>query len=166
MTPITLVVPAARGAVELVEHAYERLSRDSAAPLPPLEYKRAGSFLKIKVECPSTMSAYDVLLWTLVAVNLWCLNTGDYPSLFESGVVFAEEPQGQEEWLSIPALYEQGSGDCEDLSCAFIAERLNSGRSAEPEKLWRRKPQGGKAVHIVAKTPEGIVDVSSLLGMR
>jgi hypothetical protein len=49
---------------------------------------------------------------------------GTMPPLYESGVVYRNEPRGRDVWQSAIELYGHGEGDCEDLTASFCAERL------------------------------------------
>src|ERR1700680_1259210 len=70
----------------------------------------------------------QIALEALTKINEWHLQNGldngnPFPRLYSSGVIYEEEPPGQEDWLDIPTLYKLQKGDCEDLGCALTAER-------------------------------------------
>jgi hypothetical protein len=44
------------------------------------------------------------------------------PRLYESGVVYEEEPPGRDEWQDTPDTIARRNGDCEDLACWRMAE--------------------------------------------
>jgi hypothetical protein len=92
----------------------------------------------------------------------------EVPLLFKSGVRYAEEPPGQEDWQDIPTTLKLGWGDCEDLACWRAAElRVRHGIQAEPTFIWKLRPNGGYLYHILVKYPDGrIEDPSRTLGMR
>jgi len=92
----------------------------------------------------------------------------EVPPLFKSGVRYAEEPPGQEDWQDIPTTLKLGWGDCEDLACWRAAElRVRHNIQAEPTFIWKLRPNGGYLYHILVKYPDGrIEDPSRTLGMR
>jgi len=52
----------------------------------------------------------------------YLLRNPDTPKLYQSGVRYQREPQGQERWLSVPFVLQQRQGDCEDLASWLAAE--------------------------------------------
>jgi hypothetical protein len=109
---------------------------------------------------------------TLVRVNLWCIRAsrrrilghGPYAPLYKI-ICYQPEPPGQEIWQSIEALYMRRWGDCEDLACARVAERLAVGDPCKV-KLSRAESGGKILYHVVVKNPDGeIEDPSRMLGM-
>lgn len=87
------------------------------------------------------------------------------PDLFRSGVRYRREPDGLEEWKSVPYVIAQGYGDCEDLACWLAAQERVRGVLAEPH-FYFRQIGNLSMYHIVTKYPDGrIVDPSALLGM-
>jgi len=49
-------------------------------------------------------------------------NHRQIPLLYESGVVYKEEPKGHEDWADIPTVLHNRWGDCEDLAAWLCAE--------------------------------------------
>jgi hypothetical protein len=90
------------------------------------------------------------------------------PMLYRSGVVYQEEPPGQEDWQDVPTTVRMGFGDCEDLACWRAAElRVRSGIDARPTFTSQVKPDGAYLYHILVRLPDGrIEDPSRNLGMR
>lgn len=121
----------------------------------------------------SRMLAWAIkpLLEGNVRVNQLFLRTHPTtPWLYESGVVYKNEPKGQgyEEFALIPTVHERGWGDCDDLApwrCAELRER--AGEHAKIRVQWKKHPNGQKMFHIVVRRANGdIEDPSRVLGMR
>ena len=109
-------------------------------------------------------------LETLTQINEWHLRRDRYAPLYQSGVVYQEEPPGEEEWLDIPHLYRQGWGDCEDIACARTAELRHVGIPAVPcisFKDFTVKGQRLTLVHVLTLWPDDTIeDPSKVLGMK
>jgi len=106
------------------------------------------------------------------------------PRLYESGVIYQEEPPGQEDWCDIRTILAQRWGDCEDLGCALVAERREyDGADARPVIKVKFLPReylikngypkkhiprdGIFLVHVMCESPEfGLEDPSLELGMK
>lgn len=87
------------------------------------------------------------------------------PDIFKAGVRYRREPDGIEEWRSIPYVIANGEGDCEDLACWLAAQERVRGVMAEPH-FYFRMIGTLSMYHIVVRYPDGrIVDPSALLGM-
>ena len=128
--------------------------------------------LRIRVMVPRGVQYYQAGLWCLTDVDVWCLKRSyrpgakRYPPLYDA-VCYVREPGRVEIWQSIPALYARRIGDCEDLACARVAERLVVGDACKPTLLGKPKKDGGILYHIVVKNSDGsIEDPSAKLGMR
>jgi len=114
-------------------------------------------------------ASLKTLLMALMHVDILYLRAHpETPRIFESGVRYAEEPPGQEDWQDIPTTLKLGIADCEDLSCWRAAElRVRHGVQAEPTFIWKLRPNGGYLYHILVRYPDGrIEDPSRTLGMR
>ena len=90
----------------------------------------------VRVALPRRMPAYQRALWALVKVDLWCLRAARLAGqpirpIYQS-VCYQRERAGQEVWRSSKALSLRGIGDCEDLACARVAERLSVGDYCRP----------------------------------
>lgn len=125
---------------------------------------------RIRVQLPKDPDASIKALNALVAVNLWCLRHSagfrrHWKPLYEA-VCYKREPRGSEVWQSNAALYQRGFGDCEDLVCARVAERLLIGDSCRPGLKRQVRPDGSILYHVIIGNPDGsIEDPSAELGM-
>jgi hypothetical protein len=108
------------------------------------------------------------MLEALIAANIEYLTIcPSAPPLYESGVVYEEEPEERDNWQDIPETLGVGNGDCEDLACWRIAElRFRANEHASPLIRWREV--GTRTVyHITVRRADGTIeDPSRLLGMR
>lgn len=80
------------------------------------------------------------LLWmleALVKIDEGHLAQKPYPPLYEAGVRYQREA-GTEEWRDIPAILENGWGDCEDLACWRVADLRRQGLRAGPYVRYRQ----------------------------
>lgn len=127
---------------------------------------RAPLFVS-EAQRPASERILRLLLEALTQSNeLYLAHNPGTPSLYRSGVRYQREPAGQEQWLSIPALYAQGHGDCEDLAAARCAEIRLGGGSCALDFYWRKLPEGVLMYHIIVRHGDGqIEDPSRRLGM-
>jgi hypothetical protein len=88
------------------------------------------------------------------------------PPLYRSRVRYQREPPGQEQWRTIPVVWKDGYGDCEDLAAWRVAELRNAGVHARP--CFRYRQDGKRRIyHIMVCLPGGLIeDPSTVLGMR
>lgn len=122
-----------------------------------------------------------IALECLTRINQWQFRRGVVPPLFQSGVVYKEEPPGREDWDDAVTVSQRGWGDCEDLAAYLAAELRENGVHAEcvikykfiPSSQLRssgfraRTKNGLYLVHVMVRLPDGrIIDPSKLLGMR
>ena len=112
-----------------------------------------------------------LLLEAYTRINEWQFKQDNYAPLFQSGVVYREEPPGCEDWPDIPTLYKQGWGDCEDLACTRTAELRLLGIPAVPCIRYKDfyHTDGAKVtlVHVLVLWPDGTIeDPSRILGMK
>lgn len=114
-----------------------------------------------------------ILLWSLINLNIEYLKMNpNTPGLYQSGVRYIREKEGEEIWPTIGECIKMGGGDCEDLACWRVAElRVKKGINARP--AWRhrkvRMPSGieGTMYHILVWRPDiGFEDPSRDLGMN
>lgn len=111
-------------------------------------------------------------LFLLLQRNIEYLQTHpETPRLYDTDLVYREEPAGQEEWRDIPTMLEEGRrgyNDCEDLACWRAAEvNVLFGIPAVPYFTHRVLPDGKVVYHIRVKYPNGhIEDPSRIKGMR
>lgn len=92
----------------------------------------------------------------------------DAPMLYESGVVYQEEPPGAEDWQDIPTSLKLGWADCEDLAAWRAAELVvRHGVDARPDFTCDVRSDGSRLYHIFVRLPDGRTeDPSRELGMR
>ena len=84
--------------------------------------------------------------------------------LYQSGVRYAKT----QKWLSIPALYRDGLGDCKSLTTALVAEYRHNKIFANPVFRFVENPQKGPGIldyHILVQTSTVFEDPSKRLGM-
>jgi hypothetical protein len=102
----------------------------------------------------------------LCAWNTFEHRAYDLPTLYKSGVRYEREKRvgGKllEEWRGVRALYDKGTGDCDQLACARVGELRARGERAYP-KLVR----SAVGYHVKVLRGSGrIEDPSVILGMR
>ena len=107
------------------------------------------------------------------------LDASPIPPLYMSGVVYKEDPPGQENWKDCLAVLADGHADCDRLVSWRVAELRVAGIAAEPVIKWQHLEPGVSAqlgypcgpaglwmVHCCVKFPDGsIEDTSKNLGM-
>lgn len=122
--------------------------------------------MRVVQEVAPTRSDLRAALAGLVARNELVLRADPHaPRLYQSGVVYRQEPRGQENWRTLPELLVAGWGDCEDLSAARAAELRVSGE--DPDAIGDVYRSGQRAWHAVVRRGDGSVEDPSLhLGMR
>ena len=90
------------------------------------------------------------------------------PSLYESGVVYEEEPGERDNWQDIPETLGLGNGDCEDLG--VLAHRRASlpcgGARDTVHQVARGRKRARSITSPSAARTAAIEDPSRLLGMR
>lgn len=73
---------------------------------------------------------------------------------------------GVEIFRDIPTLFRRGSGDCDNLAAARVAELWAAGISASPYLTSRPNESGGRTYHALVLWPDGTSeDPSLILGM-
>lgn len=113
---------------------------------------------------PATPAALSAAAEGLAAVNFALIRAGgDFPGIYESGVVYRGEPVGTEEWLTIPEILARGAGDCEDLSAWRAAELREQG---EPAVVEVRHNSIGSYHAVVRRADGTIEDPSKILVER
>ena len=108
------------------------------------------------------------LLEALTAVNVaWLREHPDAPWLYESGVLYEEEPAGRDDWQDIPETLLLRTGDCEDLGCWRLGELRTRGREYAIPYV-RKTLVGPRTVyHVAVRRADGrIEDPSRVLGMN
>ena len=110
----------------------------------------------------------SILLRTLVDLNVSYLRHHPHgvPGLMAGHVRYQREPEGYEQWMTIPQVILQGHADCEDLAAYRIAWlKVRCGIDAWPCFKWR---QTGSLLtyHIIVCRADGVLeDPSRVLGM-
>jgi len=105
------------------------------------------------------------------------------PPLYASGVVYKEDPPGEENWKDCWACLRDGHADCDRLAAWRAAELRVAGVPAEPVLKWQWIPRaimiamgyparllgnspGVWMVHCLVRFPDGTTeDPSKILGM-
>jgi hypothetical protein len=105
--------------------------------------------------------ALRALLDCSVALNRAYLADNSVAPLYRSGVVYGRT----NDWLTIPAMLQQGFADCKSLAPWYIAEKLAHGEDARPVFRWVKNPDGTNDFHILVHTADGVEDPSRVLGM-
>jgi hypothetical protein len=91
------------------------------------------------------------------ADELYLRDHPETPELYDSGVVYHEEPEGAEDWQDIPTSLRLGWADCEDLACWRAAElRVRYGIPAVADFTKDVLSDGRTLYHIVVRLPDGI----------
>lgn len=120
------------------------------------------------IDSDARQRVLELLLEALIESNMAYLRTcPSIPRLYESGVVYVEEPEDRDHWQDIPETLGVGEGDCEDLACWRIAElRVRDDEAAQP--FISKAVVGDKTIyHIAVRRVDGpIEDPSRMLGMR
>ena len=71
-----------------------------------------------------------------------------------------------EHFRDVPAILENGGGDCDNLACFRAAELRVHGIAAMPYITWRKRADGGMTYHAIVQWPDGTSeDPSLILGM-
>lgn len=89
-----------------------------------------------------------------------------FPSLYSAGVRYQVEPNAGtfEQWKSPVQTFEDGWGDCDDLSLYRVAELLASNEAAETQVLAQSTPIGVRMHARVARANGSEEDPSIILG--
>jgi hypothetical protein len=94
---------------------------------------------------------------------------GLVPPLYQSGVVYQEEPadQGFESFDDAHVCYQRGWADCDDLGAWRCAELRESGENANIRITWMKHPtRTGRLYHVTVRRADGTIeDPSKKLGM-
>lgn len=86
-------------------------------------------------------------------------------SVYEAGIPYRSQPNGQNRFADMLAVIRQGHADCLPLSAWRAAELRTGGAEAYPIVSWERVPDGGLLFHVTVETPWGFEDPSRELGM-
>ncbi len=87
-------------------------------------------------------------------------------SLYDYGIRYERDKEGQVQWLSVPAMIAKGTADCKSLACWRVAELVIAGET-EAIPIWiEQKTASGLLFHIQVRRANGDVeDPSEKLGM-
>lgn len=118
----------------------------------------------------SRKESEKALLWLLEAmVNVARaeLRTNKLPPLYRAGVVYQRE-EGTEIWKDPIHVYQDGNGDCEDLSIWRCAELRNNHKKCQPFIRFRIDPVDKMYIyHVMVMRNGGVLeDPSRVLGMK
>lgn len=120
------------------------------------------------LDSPTRESVLRVWLEALITANVAYLRANpDTPWLYESGVTYEEEEDGEDDWTDIPETLRLKVGDCEDLAAWRIAElRVRELEAAIPRVTIHAS--GSRVLyHVSVRRADGRhEDPSRLLGMR
>lgn len=129
--------------------------------------------MEVRIQIPDVLkhAGLDAALMGLQALSERDLmSLGEWPCLYESGVVYKKEPRGQERWLTPSAVMTKGEGDCEDLAAWRAAELRVTG--VDPGARAVAVRSGPRSWHAVVERSDGdkdhdeFEDPSATLGMR
>lgn len=118
--------------------------------------------MRIVLDVPADPSLLRAATMGLVALNRKILQRQPLPLLYRSGVRYATEGMGEEQWRTADQVYQSGIGDCEDLTAWRVAELQLAGVAAMPDIVRT----GFRRYHARVRLPNGrIEDPSRKLGM-
>lgn len=123
------------------------------------------------------MRSIHRLLECLAEIDADYLRTfPETPALYRSGVRYAQEPPGIEDFCDIPTIlqsfHQRNPGervfvDCEDLAAWRAAELRLAGVRAVPTFNFSPMIGGGASFHVQTLRPDGVIeDPSVRLGMK
>lgn len=128
---------------------------------------RLGSPL-LKDERVFAQTARNALA-SVVILNMATLKAEPrFPLLYQSGVVFRNEPRGVETFIDCVECLKQGWGDCAHVAAWKVAEyNVRYGLCARLCISWKRYPQHGlRLFHVMVRLPDGrIENVTRILTM-
>ena len=132
-----------------------------------LESAPDGNTFDKERELARSRKSCNAILHAMVLINeLYYKTYPKTPWLFESPVIYQEEPPMQESFDSVPVVLKRGWGDCDDLCAWRVAELNLAGIRARPYIKWRVSGPNQHVYHAVVQWPDGrIEDPSLALGM-
>lgn len=126
-------------ALELLYFQLERVRTEEAmrVEVKSVEWSpivHGCEFLVVETRVPRSARAYQSLLFGLLAIDLWCRQRRQYPSVLDNGrITYAMDTDaGRETWPSTPALFARGEGNCDAIACDRAAEWTLAGRPCAP----------------------------------
>jgi hypothetical protein len=119
------------------------------------------------LDAPSRETVLRLMMEALIAANVaFLLAHPQTPRLYESGVRYEEEPEGEDDWNDIPVTLSLGYGDCEDLAGWRIAELRVAGELAAMPRVSVYRLGRRITYHVAVRRAAGrIEDPSRELGM-
>jgi hypothetical protein len=123
--------------------------------------------MRIRVEIPIDENGPKSVQELLSCLTrIWARHhaTRPLPSLYGSGIVYQTEPNvGEYEvWKRPMETFEDGWGDCDDLTLYRCVELICGGRGATPQTIAQRSALGVK-MHVRVEHPNGTVEDPSLI---
>jgi hypothetical protein len=166
--PITLEVPSEPVSLSIVRQCWREIG--SAYPgergAAQSEPSDLPGLSRVTLNVPSRQPVYEHLLAALTHIDALARMRRAFPPLYEGHVHYEAEPIGKEEWLSTPALFARGAGDCEDLAADLAASYQLAGIDARPMLQLESRSITGDVWHVIVVLPDGRTeDPSRLLGM-
>lgn len=92
----------------------------------------------------------------------------EVPSIYDSDVLYCEEPPGQEDWQDVPTCLRMRCCDCDDFGPWRAAElQVRHGVPARAVVHGKTREDGAMLYHVRTELPDGrLEDPSMTLGMR
>lgn len=121
--------------------------------------------MKVVFEIKPNIQDLNVLVRALCSLNVrWLKANPNTPTLKQAKLRYISQDVGCERLLTIPQLYLQGGGDCDQLAPARAAElQVRNGVMAWPEVIQISE----KLYHVFVRYPNGRAeDISAHLGME
>jgi hypothetical protein len=150
------------------DHTSASIAADGFAAWPKrVKATPAGTWWHVRV--PNTKPSLDHALGVLQGIDEHLLRTRliggkRIPSLYESGVRYAREPDGREWWQTVADNVIEREGDCEDLAGHRAADLVVY--EGEPARAVAKRT-GEHLYHAVVQRADGrIEDPSASLGMK
>lgn len=111
--------------------------------------------------------AVKELLDTLIRIWGRRLRRFPLPPLYRSAIIFRPDPRAgvEERWRSPVETFEEGEGDCDQLTLYRGAELVASGENATVQCLAKRSAIGTK-MHVLVRRGDGRLEDPSILLMR
>lgn len=112
-------------------------------------------------------TAVKELLDTLIRIWGRRMRRFPLPALYRSGIVFRPDPRAgiEERWRSPVETFEEGAGDCDQLTLYRGAELFASGEQATAQCIAKRSPIGTK-MHVLVRRGNGVLEDPSILLMK
>lgn len=128
--------------------------------------------IKVFLSRPATMLAGakfgKLALEGLAHVNLDLIQSGKVPKLYDSGVRYIRDKDGEETFIDALHVLKQGGADCSSLSAYRVGELWAAGETgASIHMHWRGYSDGYRLYHVTVRRADGAIeDPSRMLGMQ